>query len=100
MRGGPVLFVIESVMEFGPLVCFGVDGKTGWVAGAEHHTRDDGSSSLMIAQVYSAPEDLPEGSLLVDDVGTRWCTTHPLRKGIHFTGIILEEERFHVGSSE
>ena len=87
-------------MEFAPLVCFAIDGKPGWLAGAEHATRDDGSSSLLVAQVYSCPEDTPAGSLLIDDVGTRWKNTHPLMAGLHFSGAILEEEKFYVGSIE
>lgn len=71
--------------------------QTLWVAGAEHETRDDGTSSLMVAQAYGSYGDHPEGTVFVDELGERWCLAHGIQEGFFMTGIVLEEEEEYRG---
>lgn len=70
-----------------------------WIAGAEHSTRSDGSSCLMVAQAFYASVDLPQSSIVVDEVGQTWALTDSVSEGFHLTGIILERED-HAGTIE
>lgn len=81
-------------MEFDPLVILKLGEEMLWVAGAEHSTRSDGSSCLMVAQAYYASCDLPELTALVDEVGQSWVLTSGISKGFYMTGIILEREDY------
>lgn len=68
-----------------------------WVAGGEHATRSDGTSSLLIAQAYGSDGDHPEGTAFTDELGGRWCLTHGITDGFYITGIVLEEEEEYRG---
>lgn len=87
-------------MRFQPLEVIRSGDSQGWVAGAEHATRDDGSSSLMVGQVYSLTESAEVGTRFTDHLGQVWISTHALPAGLHFTGIILEAEGDHVRHPE
>lgn len=54
----------------------------------------------MVAVAYGAGVDFPEGSVLTDELGGRWCLTHGVERGFHFDAIVLEEEEFYVRSAE
>ena len=82
-------------MQFAPLTVLRNGEDILWVAGAEHDTRSDGSSSLMVAQAFCAHRDFFEGETVVDDVGMEWCLTASVEKGFHITGIVLEDKEFY-----
>lgn len=87
-------------MKFSPLVVLRSGEDILWVAGAEHATRTDGSSSLMVAQVFCAHRDFSEGEVLFDDVGQQWVLTSSVGEGFFMTGIVLEEKEFYARSVE
>lgn len=100
MRYRPHAFCYTVRMKFSPLVVLRSGEDILWVAGAEHGTRDDGSSSLMVAQAFCAHRDFSEGEVLVDDVGQEWCTTASISEGFFMTGIVLEEREFYARATE
>lgn len=79
-------------MRFDPLTTLDCGGKKLHVCGAEHDTRSDGSSDLMVAQAYISELDAPVSSVFVDMVGDNWVATHEVEYGFHLTGIVLEKE--------
>jgi len=88
-------------MVFEPLVVLKSDDVSMWVAGAEHETRSDGSGSFMVAPAFSAQADIPESTVLVDEVGQSWVLLEGVREGFFMNGIVLEEkEGFDGGSTE
>lgn len=87
-------------MKFDPLEILYRDEDRVWVAGANHATRSDGSSSLMVAQAYGAGGDYPTGTVFSDRLGQRWCLTHGIGSGFSMSGIILEAEEPNVRKPE
>lgn len=86
-------------MKFDPLVVLKRGEDMLWVAGPEHATRSDGSSCLMVAQAFYASVELPESTVMVDEVGDSWSLTSGVSKGFYLTGIVLEKED-HAGTIE
>lgn len=82
-------------MKFAPLTVLKSGDAILWVAGAEHDTRSDGSSNLMVAQAYCAHRDFIEGEKVVDDVGQEWCLTASVPEGFYINGIVLEEREYY-----
>jgi hypothetical protein len=87
-------------MKFEPLTILQNGDDTLWVAGAEHGQRTDGTSSLMIAQAYSASKDMPIGTTLVDQLGQSWVVVKDAFNGFHFDSMILEEESHYARTTE
>ena len=82
-------------MNLDPLVVLRSGEDVLWLAGPEHATRSDGSSSLMVAVAYGSTADVPEGVSFTDELGARWCAAGGVKKGFHIEGVILEEEEFY-----
>jgi hypothetical protein len=87
-------------MKFEPLTILKNGDDTLWVAGAEHGQRTDGTSSLMIAQVYSASRDMPIGTTIIDHLGQKWVLAKDALSGFHFDFMILEEEAHYGRATE
>jgi hypothetical protein len=87
-------------MKFEPLTILKNGDDTLWVAGAEHGQRTDGTSSLMIAQAYSASKDMPIGTTVIDKLGQAWVVVKDAVNGFHFDSMILEEESHYARATK
>lgn len=90
----------NELVKLDPLTVLKSGDDILWVAGAEHGTRSDGSSSLMVSQAYCAHRDFVEGEVVVDEVGQEWCLTRGVSMGFYMDGIILEEKEYYDGNAE
>ena len=84
-------------MTFQPLEVLTSGEKFIWIAGAEHDTRSDGSSSLMVAQGYSSIHVWQAGQEFTDHLGQAWVLTDSVSPGFHLSGIILEAAETYQG---